>query len=255
MKILVLDQGNTTLSAAFFKGNESIPYFKLYKSTSKFGFDYEDTAKELFLSISKELASIDACAYSCSAPNLKDKFNSVLLDFFKGKVIEISSSLKTDIICNSVAKKEMGPDLLAITQGAYSKYGGNILAVCFGTATTFSYIDEDACFRGVTICPGVGIQLQSFRRRIPHMPMVPFDIPEKILGTDTESALSSGVFFSHIIMTEGIVERAKQDLEKDFKVTVCGGHLSVLDKRLNPSYLREPDLTSYGIKILCEKNL
>lgn len=255
MKILVLDQGNTTLSATFFKDNECEPYLREFKSTSRFGFDYEETAKELFSLISTEIKSIDACAYSCSSPNLKDKLSSVISSYFKGKVIEVSPQLKADIVCNAIVKKEIGPDLLATAQGAYTKYGGNILAVCFGTATTFSYIDEGANFKGTVISPGLGLQLQSFRRRLPHIPLIPFGVPEKILGGDTESALSSGIFWAHIIMTEGIIKEIERELNTKFKVTVCGGHLSILDKHLNPSYFREPDLTAYGIKILCEKNI
>ncbi len=217
--------------------------------------DYELVVEQLLLQVRHEFPFLMCVGISCSAPTLRAALLKKVSDLFSGPILDISPFIKMDIKCATANPSEVGPDLIAAAQAAYTKYGGNIVVVSLGTATTLTYIDSEASLSGVVICPGIGILLQAIKRRVPHLPRIPFEFPKSILGKDTTTCLSSGIFWGHLCMISGLIEKIRNQIPTGFKVVMCGGHLSVLREHAGFVDFFEQELVMHGVRILCEKNV
>ncbi len=144
--------------------------------------------------------------------------------------------------------EKIGSDRIATTAGAYTLYGGPLAVLDFGTATTISIVDKEGSFLGGAIMPGMNLMLDSLRGRTAQLPLVYFqDIPTP-LGTDTVSAILSGV----VIGTAGAVERIIGDIEKvctfKLQLILTGGHAEVMRPYLKRSCRINPNLIYEGLR-------
>ncbi len=253
MYILALDQGNTTLSAGVFSDDKLIA--KKHKRTRRYDLAY----KVIVTTLLKEMKAVyplpSSIGISCSAPHLAEELRRVVESCFDCPILEISPELESDIVCLGNGLSDIGPDIFAASQGAYSLYGVNLLVISLGTTTTFTYIDHNAVIDGVIICPGLGISLQALKHCTPHLPMISFDFPSSVLGKDTVSAVSSGIFWGHLAMIESITNKLREKITSDFKTVMCGGHTRLMQAEADFINYFEPDLVMYGTQLLCKRNL
>lgn len=252
MRIFVLDQGNTTISGGIYEGNELI--LKKYRRTRRMDIDYELIVNNLFLSFGDQLSNLDGIGISCSAPHLNILLNSIVKKRFQAPIVNVSSNLKS-LVKFPEHVMELGEDLIAASQGGFEKYGGNLLIISLGTATTLTYLDSNATLKGASIAPGIGISIQSMKRYAPHLPIFEFSFPKKLLCTDTVGALSSGIFWGHLSMLRAMKERIALEVEPNFKTVICGGNTNFIARHADFIDYFDPDLVMYGVNSLCQLNL
>ena len=82
--------------------------------------------------------------------------------------------------------------------GPFAKYGGNLIVVDFGTATTFDVVAEDGAYVGGVIAPGVNLSLEALHHAAAALPHVDISKPQKVIGTNTVTCMQSGVFWGYV---------------------------------------------------------
>lgn len=118
---------------------------------------------------------------------------------------------------------DVGADRLVNTVAAYESYGGPLVVVDFGTATTFDVIDDDGNYAGGIIAPGINLSLEALHMAAAKLPRVAIGRPAKVIGTDTVSAMQSGIFWGYVSMIEGLVERIQDEHGGPMTVIATGG--------------------------------
>jgi type III pantothenate kinase len=150
---------------------------------------------------------------------------------------------------------ELGADRIANAVGAQREYGGPMIIVDFGTATTFDVIDRDGAYLGGVIAPGVNLSLEALHAASAQLPRVAIGRPERVIGKTTVQAMRSGIFWGYISVVEGMVGRIRQEFGGDLDVVATGG-LATLFTECTPLLPRsDPDLTLKGLLAIHRRNV
>ena len=154
----------------------------------------------------------------------------------------------------SIDPHEVGADRIVNAVAAFEIYGGPIIAVDFGTATTFDCISQAGEYLGGVICPGIHISMEALFERASKLHRVEIARPKSVIGRTTTGALQSGLLYGYAGLVDSMIDRIREELGADAKVVATGG----LARRI-ASESREigevaPFLTLDGLRILFEKN-
>jgi type III pantothenate kinase len=149
---------------------------------------------------------------------------------------------------------QVGPDRLVNTAGAYSRHGGDLIVVDFGTATTFDVVAHDGAYVGGVIAPGVNLSLEALHHAAAALPHVDVTKPQKVIGTNTVECMQSGVFWGYVGLVRGICDRIRGEYDRPMQVIGTGG-LAPLFSTGDVLFDRiEDDLTMHGLTVIYNHN-
>ena len=138
--------------------------------------------------------------------------------------------------------------------GLPTLYGGNLIVVDFGTATTFDVVAADGAYIGGVIAPGVNLSLEALHQSAAALPHVDITMPDSVIGTNTVACMQSGVFWGYIGLVEGIVTRIKQERAREMKVIGTGGLAPLFQQGQTLFDEFEDDLTMHGLTVIHRYN-
>ncbi|MFB9150763.1 type III pantothenate kinase [Roseovarius ramblicola] len=149
---------------------------------------------------------------------------------------------------------QVGPDRLVNTVAGHDLYGGDLIIVDFGTATTFDVVACDGAYIGGVIAPGVNLSLQALHEAAAALPHVDVTRPERVIGTNTVECMQSGVFWGYVGLINGICERIKAERGRAMTVIATGGLAPLFQQGDTPFDGVEEDLTMHGLTVIHEHN-
>ncbi|MYM55998.1 type III pantothenate kinase [Thalassovita mangrovi] len=149
---------------------------------------------------------------------------------------------------------QVGPDRLVNAAGAYDRYGGDLIVVDFGTATTFDVVGADGAYEGGVIAPGVNLSLQALHEAAAALPHVDVTKPQKVIGTNTVSCMQSGVFWGYVGLVREICSRIKGEYERPMKVISTGGLAPLFGQGDAVYDMFDEFLTIHGLTVIHKYN-
>ncbi|MGR3461761.1 MAG: type III pantothenate kinase [Roseovarius sp.] len=149
---------------------------------------------------------------------------------------------------------QVGPDRLVNTVAGHDLYGGDLIIVDFGTATTFDVVARDGAYIGGVIAPGVNLSLQALHEAAAALPHVDVTRPDRVIGTNTVDCMQSGIFWGYVGLINGICERIKAERGRAMKVIGTGG-LAPLFQQGDAAFDGvNDDLTMHGLTVIHSYN-
>ncbi len=145
---------------------------------------------------------------------------------------------------------QVGADRLVNTVGAYDRYGGDLIVVDFGTATTFDVVDQDGAYIGGVIAPGVNLSIKALHDAAAALPHIDVTMPDKVIGKNTVECMQSGVFWGYIGMIEGICKKIREEHPRKMKVIGTGGLASLFERGTDLFDELDADLTMHGLVLI-----
>ncbi|MEL6620269.1 MAG: type III pantothenate kinase [Pseudomonadota bacterium] len=149
---------------------------------------------------------------------------------------------------------QIGPDRLVNTAGAYDRYGGDLIVVDFGTATTFDVVDHDGAYVGGVIAPGVNLSLEALHSAAAALPHVDISKPQAVVGTNTVACMQSGVFWGYVGLVREICARIKAERARDMRVISTGGLAPLFQQSEALFDAFQDDLTMHGLTVIYRYN-
>jgi type III pantothenate kinase len=143
-------------------------------------------------------------------------------------------------LCNAVA--------------AYKLHGGPSLVVDLGTATTFDAVDKNGYYVGSAIAPGMQISHKALIDQTAILKEVPLEAPKSVIGTDTTTAIQSGVVLGYVDLVEGMIKRFKKEMGEETKIIFTGGLSPIVSQYTSILVTVDQNLTLKGIQIITAKN-
>jgi len=166
---------------------------------------------------------------------------------------EADAKLNIDIQVKN--KNEVGADRLINSIAGYKKFGGNLIIIDFGTATTFDVVGKNGEYLGGVISPGINLSLKALHDMTAKLPKITVKPQVNVIGKNTIEAMNSGVYFGYISLIEGLVAKIeKEHGEKTTRIMTGGLSEIFKDALANTINHHEPDLTLDGLRLVYEMN-
>ena len=252
--ILTLDVGNTNMTGGVFDGDEIKATFrittKMPRTSDEYGLLLRDVVKQNDIEPS-EIKDAIICSV---VPNLMHSLQGALIKYFHIVPIVVEAGIKTGIRIATTNPKQVGADRIADAVAAYELYGGPVLVIDFGTATTYDLVDETGAFVGAITAPGIRISAKALWEDAAKLPEIEIKKPENILGKDTITSMQSGLVFGQIGQTEYIIRKVKEEMGlKEMKVVATGGLGRIIASETDAIDVYDPNLTLKGIHLIYKK--
>ena len=150
--------------------------------------------------------------------------------------------------------REVGADRIVNGVAAHQLYGGPVIVVDFGTATTFDVVSAKGEYLGGAVAPGIGISTDALFQAAAKLPRIQLQKPPAVIGRNTVHSMQAGIIYGFVGQVDGIVQRMAAEL-KDKPFVVATGGLAELIAAESKSIIKvNPLLTLEGIRIIYERN-
>ena len=174
--------------------------------------------------------------------------------YFHLKPIIVGPGIKTGIRLKYENPREIGADRIVNVVGAYEQYGGPLIVIDIGTATTFDVVDENGDFLGGVISTGLGTSAEGLFQKAAKLPRIELVTPKNIICRNTITGMQAGIIFGFVGRIDEIVRRIKKEYGKEMKVIATGGYAKMIAKESQTIDEIDHFLTLTGLRVLYERN-
>ncbi len=257
--LLAIDVGNTNIVLGVIDGDQLTQSWRLQTLRERTADELGILVTQLFEQRGLDKARIDGIILSSVVPPLTGTMQEMAERYFGITPLTVDPSTNTGMPVLYTPPSDVGADRVVNAVAAYETFGRAsrvpVIAVDFGTATTFDVISSAGEYIGGVICPGIGISADALFQRAARLPRVDVRKPPSIIGQTTVTSMQAGLFFGYVSMVDGIVTRIRAELP-DGERAVCiatGGMAGVLANETATIQRVEPDLTLQGLRLIWER--
>jgi type III pantothenate kinase len=252
--LLVVDIGNTNIALGVFEKNDLSQHWKIRSDRKKTSDEYEIILLNLLSLAHIEVMSIDSVIISSVVPPLTPVFQNLSQNLLKVNPLVVGPGLKTGMPILYENPQEVGADRVVASVAAFEKYGGPVIIVDFGTATTFDAISKEGNYLGGAIAPGIQIAAEALFLKTAKLPRIEIKKPKYAIGRTTVTSMQSGLYFGYIGLISNIIEEISKELGEDIKIVATGSFASQIYPDVASIEYLEPFLVLEGLKIIHDRN-
>ncbi len=252
--LLAIDIGNTNITIGLFDQDEILGTFRMTTKIPRTSDEYGIFFYNLLHSKGLSRTDIDAAIMASVVPDVNHHIINGLIKYFNVQPIVVGPGIKTGVKIALPNPKEVGADRIVDAVAAYELYGGPVLVIDYGTATTHDLILEDGTLVGGVTSPGIRIAAHALWQDAAKLPKIEIKKPERILGRDTITSMQSGLVYGHIGQTEYIIRKIQKEAQLDKMTVVATGGLGkiIFDETDSIDYY-DSNLTLKGLNLLYHK--
>jgi len=251
--LLAIDVGNTNTTCAVFDGERLAADWRIGTVARRTEDEYSALFSVLLERDGLAFDQIDGAAISSVVPAAifpLVKFARLRLHIENPVVL---SAEDAGIRVNYLPKTDVGADRLANAVAAHAFYGGPVIVVDFGTATTFDAVGADGTYLGGAIAPGIETAVEALVAKAAQLRRVQYVRPPSAVGKTTVESLQSGVLFGFAGQVDGIVARFREEIGAEARVVATGGLAELIASESRTIQEINPLLTVQGLRLVWER--
>jgi len=252
--LLAIDAGNTNIVLGIYQDSTLISHWRVSTDRQKTADEYGILLRNLFDFQGHRFSDITAVAIASVVPPLMTSLEEMSRNYFGITPLVIGPGVKTGMPLKFDNPKEIGADRIVNAVAAYEIYGGPLVVVDFGTATTFDVVTKHGEYIGGAIAPGIGISTEALFMRAAKLPRVELVKPQNVITKNTINGIQAGIIFGFTGQVDGIVKRMKKELGEDPFVVATGGLAQLISIESETIQKVDPWLTLEGLRIIYLKN-
>ena len=253
--LFVIDVGNTNINYGVYDGEKLVASFRMMSKMPRTSDEYGVMILGMLYNNKVSADDIDGTIIVTVVPNVMHALTSAVIKYIKTTPVIVGPGVKTGIKIVTENPREIGPDRIVDAVGAYEKYGGPVLVLDFGTATTYDYITADGSFSAGITAPGIRTAAKALWEDTAKLPEIEIKKPKSILAQETISSMQAGLVYGQIGQTEYIIKKVKEETGvADMKAVATGGLGRIISAETDMIDVYDPDLTLDGLRIIYEKN-
>ena len=248
--LLAVDIGNTDLMLGVFEDKELRATWHMATSIDRMPDEYAALLLNLLHHQGLNASDIKEVALCSVVPPLIATFEELFQRYFHISPLVVGAGVKTGVHIRMDNPREVGADRIVNAAAAHHLYGGPIIIVDLGTATTFDTVSKEGHYLGGAIAPGIVTAAEALFTRAAKLPRVELVRPKRAIGTDTITAMQSGIVFGYVAMIEGMVARIQKELGEKTKVVATGGYAELIANETSVIDVINPTLTLTGLRLI-----
>ncbi len=257
--LLVIDIGNTNVSFGLFDYPEGgtgklTEHWRVATHREITSDEVAVTLRALFEHAGRRVGEVSDVIVSSVVPPLLPIWERVCEKLFDRPPLVVGPGVRTGMPVRYENPREVGADRIVNAVAAYQLFGGPVIAVDFGTATTFDCVSAEGEYLGGVIFPGIHISMEALFERASMLHRVEIARPRSVIGRTTTTALQSGMLFGYAGVVDSMVERIRGELGAEARVVATGGLAHRVANESRAIERVEPFLTLEGLRIIFEKN-
>lgn len=252
--LLVFDIGNSNIVLGTYEGKKLLRHWRISTDRQKTGDEYGMLINNLFRFQGIRMSDVTAIIISSVVPPLVVPLAKMCERYFRLRPLIVGPGIKTGIKLKYENPREIGADRIVNSVGAYEQFGGPLIVVDIGTATTFDIVAENGDYLGGVIAPGIGISSEALFQRAAQLPRVALVTPRTVICRNTVNAMQAGVIFGFVGQIDEIVRRIKAEMKQDMRVIATGGMAKMISRESKTIDKVDNFLTLTGLRVLYERN-
>jgi type III pantothenate kinase len=252
--LLAIDIGNTSTTLGVFDGDKLRATWHMATGVHRMSDEYAALLLNLLNYQGLETKDIRAVALCSVVPPLISTFEEMFKRYFNITPLVVGAGVKTRVRIRMDNPREVGADRIADAVAVHHLYGGPVIVIDLGTATTFGIISKEGDYIGGIIATGIATAAEALFTRTAQLPRVELAHPRHVIGTNTVTAIQSGIIYGYASLVEGMLERIHKELGFKAKVVVTGGYAGLIAKETGVIDVVNPDLTLIGLRLIYEMN-
>lgn len=251
--LLAVDVGNTHTVLGVYEGAKLLRDWRMASASNR-------TADETWLTIKSFCAdagiapgAVTGVGISSVVPDLTDVFETLARKYFNVEPVTVSSSLDLGMKVLYADPTAVGADRLCNAIAGFRKYGGPLIIIDFGTATTFDVVSAGGEYLGGVITLGLESTAAELHRRAAKLPKIELRFPAAVIGRETAASMQAGVMFGTVDAVEGAIRRISSELGQKARVIATGGLAGIIARHTTAIEACEPSLVLDGIRMIYER--
>ena len=252
--LLAIDIGNTVTTMGMFEKDELRATWNMATDAERMADEHGTLLLNLLRHQGMEPTDITKSAIGCVVPPLLETYEELFKRYFHISPLIVATGVKTGVRIRMDNPREVGADRIANAAAAHHLYESPVIIVDLGTATTFDVVSREGDYLGGAIAPGLKTATQALFLIAAMLPRVEMSPPKHAIGTNTKSAMQSGIIFGYMGLIEGITNRIQRELGEKAKVIATGGWAETFARASPVIEIVNPDLTLIGLKIIYYMN-
>ena len=252
--LLASEQGNTNTLFAVHDGSEWVAQWRTATQSTRTADEYAVWLSGLLTLQGLKFGDLTGCIISTVVPQSLFNLRNLARRYLKVDPLIVGENAQLDIAIRIDKPSEAGADRLVNTIGAYVLYGGPLIVVDSGTATTFDVVGADGAFEGGVIAPGINMSMEALHAAAARLPRVAIQKPDRVVGKDTVGAMQSGVYWGYVALIDGLIDRIKAEYGQPMTVVATGGVASLFESASQRIDRFDHDLTLRGLLEIWRRN-
>ena len=252
--LLAVDIGNTSTTLGVFDGEELHATWHVATGVHRMSDEYATLLLGLLRLEGLKTADIKAVALCSVVPPLISTFSELFERYFNISPLVVGTGVKTGVRIRMDNPREVGADRIADAAAAHHLYGGPVIIIDLGTATTFGIVSKEGDYIGGIIATGIATAAEALFTRTAQLPRVELAHPKHVIGTNTVAAMQSGIIYGYASLVEGMLARIQKELGEKTKVVATGGYAELIAKETKVIDEVNPNLTLLGLRLIYEMN-
>lgn len=252
--LMVVDAGNTNIVFAVHDGEGWVGTWRIATSDQRTSDEYAVWLLTLFSIAGLKPSQIERAVIGTVVPAALYHLRRLCRDYFQVEPLVARAALDWGFDIRIDNPDEVGADRLLNSLAAHQAYGGPLVVIDFGTATTFDVVDADGAYLGGIIAPGINLSIEALHKAAARLPRIGIGRPQAVIGRSTVPAMQSGVYWGYVGLIEGLVARIQAEYGAGLKVIATGGLAPLLAEGTVVIERVDPDLTLDGLRLLALRN-
>ncbi|MCI9442775.1 MAG: type III pantothenate kinase [Ruminococcus sp.] len=254
--LLTIDVGNTNITMGVFDGEKLLGTFRMTTKRPRTSDEYGFMICGILEHRDIHAKEIDAVIIASVVPDIMHSLTSGIIKYLNVRPLIVSAGIKTGIQIVTENPKQIGPDRIVDAVAGYELFGGPVIVIDFGTATTYDLIGKNGTFEAGVTAPGIETAGRSLWGGAAMLPAIEIRKPESILAKETVSSMQAGLVYGAIGQTEYIVRKMKEKSGyMDAKVVATGGLGKIIAQETDCIDEYDPELTLNGLRLIYYKNI
>jgi type III pantothenate kinase len=253
--LLAIDVGNTNFTCGIFDGEELVTTFRMTTKEKRTSDEYGLMFCGLVENRGVKKEQITDVIIASVVPDVMHSLTNSILKYFDCKPMIVGAGTKTGLRIVTANPKELGADRVVDAVAGYELYGGPVLVIDYGTATTYDLVNAEGEFVSGVTSPGIAISANALWNEAAKLPKIEIKKPESILAKETITSMQAGLVYGTIGQTEYIVKKMIEESGySDVKVVATGGLGRIIAEETDCIDEYDPMLTMKGLYLIYRRN-